>query len=189
MGRDRFLKPGGLMLPSKSRLFVAPIEDKAWRSSKVDIWKDVYGIDMSALRPLAVATACEKPQHRVVPPDSLLAPAIEILGIDLHTVTDKDLKRFEVPLNFKVPAGQKLDGFVSWFECDFGEAGCLLSTSPTCTPTHWRQTAFYFRQPMEGGNSSYGITVDGLITVERHETYSRGYRVTFELSAPGHKRR
>merc|ERR1712039_1161216 len=163
--------------------------DRAWRSSKVDVWKNVHGIDMSALKPLAEATACEKPQHRLVPTDSLLAPPIEILAIDLHTVKEKDLKRFEAPLAFKVPAGQRLDGFASWFECDFGDAGCLLSTSPTSPPTHWRQTAFYFRQPMEGGNSSYGTTVNGLVTVERHETYSRGYRVTFELSAPGQKRR
>merc|ERR1712232_856302 len=116
---------------------------------------------MSALTPLATATACESPQHRFVPADSLLGPAIEILAIDLATVQQSDLKRFEAPLSFTVPAGRRLDGFVSWFECEFGEAGWLLSTSPTSAATHWRQTAFYLKQSMEGGGG--GVTVEGKV--------------------------
>lgn len=184
--RDRYLKPGGLMLPSKSRLKVAPLQDGGWRDSKLGFWRSVAGIDMSALTPLAVATACEKPQHRLVPGEGLLGEAVEVLAIDLHTVKEADLRRFEVPLHFEVPAGRRLDGFASWFECEFGEAGWLLSTAPDQPATHWRQTAFYFRQPLEGGG---GVPVSGSLLVERHEAYSRGYRVTFELEAPGRKRR
>lgn len=184
--RDRFLKPGGLMLPSACRLLAAPLEDDAWRSSKIDFWNSVHGIDMSVLRPLAAATACEKPQHRLVPEAGLLAPPIQLLSIDLATVQDTDLQKFEQALDFKVPAGRRLDGIATWFECDFGDAGCLLSTSPSEPATHWRQTAFYFRQPMEGGG---GIRVTGNMEVERLEDFSRGYRVTFTLGAPGRKSR
>lgn len=42
--RDAHLKPGGLMLPSACRLFLAPIEDGAWRRDKVDFWQSVHGI-------------------------------------------------------------------------------------------------------------------------------------------------
>mmetsp|Transcript_58826 Transcript_58826/g.117705 ORF Transcript_58826/g.117705 Transcript_58826/m.117705 type:complete len:379 (+) Transcript_58826:77-1213(+) len=184
--RDKYLKPGGIMLPSRCRLQMAPLEDDAWRKSKVDFWQDVHGIDMSALVPLATATACEKPQHRVVAASSLLAPPFEVLALDLATVKDAELGRFETNLSFEVPAGRRLDGFVAWFECDFGVAGQLLSTSPSEAPTHWRQTVFSLRQPLDGGG---GRTVEGLVTIERHEAYSRGYRVTFELKCPGRKRR
>jgi len=184
--RDKYLKPGGLMLPSRARLMVAPLEDRRWRDAKVGFWRKVHDIDMSALVPLAEATACDKPQHRLVPSDGIVASPMEVLSIDLHTVTEKDLKRFEQPLRFEIPAGRILDGFATWFECEFGAAGWLLSTAPSSPATHWKQTAFCFRNPIEGGG---GIPIDGLMSVERHEEYSRGYRVTFELSAPGRKRR
>mmetsp|Transcript_13745 Transcript_13745/g.18580 ORF Transcript_13745/g.18580 Transcript_13745/m.18580 type:complete len:378 (-) Transcript_13745:261-1394(-) len=184
--RDKYLKPGGTMLPSSCRLLMAPLEDTAWRESKISFWREVQGIDMSALVPLAAATACEKPQHRVVAPDSLLAPPTEVLALDLATVKEAELGRFEANLSFEVAAGRRLDGFVAWFECDFGSAGRLLCTSPSEAPTHWRQTVFSLRHPLEGGG---GLKVEGLVTIERHEAYSRGYRVTFELKCPGRKRR
>jgi len=86
-----------------------------------------------------------------------------------------------------VPPGGRLDGFASWFDCDFGTAGRLLSTAPSKPLTHWRQTAFYLRQPLEGGAS--GLSVTGSVVVEQLEDYTRGYRVTFELSAPARKQR
>lgn len=184
--RDRYLKPGGLMLPSRCRLHLAPLQDGAWRDAKLDFWRSVSGIDMSALVPLATATACEKPQHRLVPVDGLIGPAMEILNLDLHTAKESDLRRFQADLRFDVPPGGRLDGFASWFDCDFGEAPDKLSTAPTAEPTHWRQTAFYFRQPIEGGG---GITIEGTVSVEIHEAFSRGYRVTFDLQAPGRKSR
>lgn len=184
--RDRYLKPGGLMLPSGCRLQMAPIEDGPWRDSKLKFWRSVQGIDMSALEPLATATVCGKPHHRLVAPDALIGPATEVVALDLLTVKESDLRNFEVPIKFEVPAGRRLDGFVAWFECDFGSASGVLSTAPSEAPTHWRQTAFYLRQPLEGGG---GLSVEGFVILQRHEVYSRGYRVTFELSAPGRKRR
>eukprot|EP00933_Yihiella_yeosuensis_P038247 TRINITY_DN32199_c0_g1_i3.p1 TRINITY_DN32199_c0_g1~~TRINITY_DN32199_c0_g1_i3.p1 ORF type:complete len:384 (-),score=81.45 TRINITY_DN32199_c0_g1_i3:84-1148(-) len=184
--RDRYLKPGGLMLPSRSRLLAAPIEDKTWRESKIDYWNSVHGIDMSMLVPLANATACERPQHRCVSADGILAEPVELFNLDLHTVKDADLQRFEAELNFDIPAGRRVDGVTTWFECEFGAAGWLLSTSPKDSPTHWKQTTFYFKQPLEGGG---GIRIEGSVVIERHETFSRGYRVNFNIGAPGRKRR
>jgi hypothetical protein len=186
--RDKYLRPGGLMLPSQCRLKIAPIEDRSWRGEKLEYWKSVRGIDMSALIPLATATACEKGQHhRVKESDLLLDSAIEVLSLDLHTVTEADLGRFERSFSFELPAGRLFGGFVSWFECEFGEAGWLLSTGPAEECTHWRQTAFHFRQPIA---SEGGLTVDGSMVVERHEAYTRGYNVTFDVkTSPGFRRR
>lgn len=184
--RDRFLKPGGLMLPSCCRLMMAPLEDGSWRDSKLTFWHNVHGVDMSALVPLATATACSKPHHRLVDPQGVLGQAIEVVSLDLATVKEADLQNLEKNIKLHVPAGRRLDGFVAWFECDFGMAEHILSTAPSQAPTHWRQTAFYFQQPLEGGG---GLDVEGLVSMTRHEVYSRGYRVAFELHAPGRKRR
>ena len=50
--RDRFLKPDGLVLPSTAEIHIAAFSDGAW-DSKVEFWRDVYGVDMSAEMPLA----------------------------------------------------------------------------------------------------------------------------------------
>lgn len=184
--RDKYLKPGGLMLPSKCRLLLAPLQDDSWRESKIGFWRDVAGIDMSALAPLAAASYSQQPQHRLIPAEGLLAAPVEILALDLHTAQDGDLARFEAQLTFDLRAGSRLDGFASWFECDFGEAGMLLSTAPGKPPTHWKQTTFYLRQPLEAGG---GVSVSGSVRVTRHEEFSRGYRADFELAAPGRAKR
>merc|ERR1712183_31829 len=82
--RDRYLRPGGSMLPSRCRLLVALMEDTTWRDSKFEFWKSVHGIDMSALVPLAKATRCEQGEHRFVDPAALLSEPVEVLAIDLH---------------------------------------------------------------------------------------------------------
>merc|ERR1712072_324218 len=93
--RDRYLKPGGLMLPSRSRLLLAPLQDDVWREGRVDYWSDVHGIDMSVLAPLAAAAASEHPQHRLVPAEGILAEPAELLSLDLSSVQEADLKKFE----------------------------------------------------------------------------------------------
>ena len=183
--RDRYLKEGGQMLPSKCRLLMAPIQD-GWREEKLHFWRSVSGIDMSPLVPLATATFCAVPQHRLVDSEALLGEALEVLSMDLHTVQCADLEKFEADIKLALPAGSRLDGIAMWFECEFGNAGWLLSTSPQKPATHWKQTVFYMRDPVEGGG---GVSISGKVRLEHHEEFSRGYRVTFYLKIPGRKSR
>lgn len=185
--RDRYLKPGGIMLPSRCRLWLAPLEDSAWRESKVGYWNDVHGLDMSMLASVATATACEHPQHRIVPAEAILTEPIEMLSLDLGTVQEADLKKFEKNFSFGIPAGRRVDGFVAWFDCEFGQAGWLLSTAPSKPATHWRQTVFALKEPLDGGGGFFQVS--GSAVIQSHEEYTRGYRVNLELDAPGCKRR
>merc|ERR1712113_155705 len=103
------------MLPSRCRLQMAPLQNNAWRDSKVEFWRNVHAIDMSALVPLAISTGCEKPQHHLVPADGVLGNAVEILAFDLLTVQEADLKNFEATFSFEIDSGCRLDGFATWF--------------------------------------------------------------------------
>ncbi|CAK8565621.1 unnamed protein product [Lathyrus sativus] len=47
--RDHWLKPGGLILPSSASLYIAPVTHTDRYSDSVDFWRNVYGIDMSAI--------------------------------------------------------------------------------------------------------------------------------------------
>eukprot|EP00419_Tripos_fusus_P009978 CAMPEP_0172659436 /NCGR_PEP_ID=MMETSP1074-20121228/3429_1 /TAXON_ID=2916 /ORGANISM="Ceratium fusus, Strain PA161109" /LENGTH=345 /DNA_ID=CAMNT_0013474913 /DNA_START=53 /DNA_END=1091 /DNA_ORIENTATION=- len=106
--RDRFLKPGGLMLPSRCRLLMAPLQDDSWRESKLKFWQNVYGVDMSALVPLATATACSKPQHRLVDASGLVGEAVEVVCFDLAKVKEADLRNIEKSIKLQVPEANGL---------------------------------------------------------------------------------
>lgn len=42
--RDRWLKPGGLMLPDQATLFVGAIEDEQYKKEKIDCKSDIWAI-------------------------------------------------------------------------------------------------------------------------------------------------
>ncbi|KAF2323800.1 hypothetical protein GH714_036983 [Hevea brasiliensis] len=50
--RDRWLKCGGIILPSNATLYMAPVTHPDRYSESIDFWRNVYGIDMSAMMPL-----------------------------------------------------------------------------------------------------------------------------------------
>ncbi|KAG4948680.1 hypothetical protein JHK85_042533 [Glycine max] len=43
--RDRWLKPGGLMLPSKATLYMAPVTNTKRYEESINYWNSVYGIN------------------------------------------------------------------------------------------------------------------------------------------------
>ena len=53
--RERFLRPGGAIIPSSVQLFVAPVEATDLYRRTVDVWcQQIHGIDVSPIRTLAV---------------------------------------------------------------------------------------------------------------------------------------
>lgn len=52
--RDKWLKPGGIILPDKACLYLTSVEDGDYKQHKIDFWYDVYGFDMSCIRKLAL---------------------------------------------------------------------------------------------------------------------------------------
>ncbi|KAM9886324.1 hypothetical protein OXX69_013781, partial [Metschnikowia pulcherrima] len=43
--RDKYLVPGGLILPDKCSMYIAGIEDGNYKNDKIHYWEDVYGFD------------------------------------------------------------------------------------------------------------------------------------------------
>lgn len=48
--RDKWLVPGGLLFPDKAKMYVAAIEDEKYKTSKLNFWDKVYGVDMSCMK-------------------------------------------------------------------------------------------------------------------------------------------
>lgn len=49
--RDKWLKkPGGLILPNRAQILIAPIEDSRHKCRKIDWWNNVYNFNMKCIR-------------------------------------------------------------------------------------------------------------------------------------------
>lgn len=64
VARDRWLRPGGLMMPSRAHIHAAPVSLHAFRRSTIDFWDDVHGFNLTALKPRAWDSAMASPLVR-----------------------------------------------------------------------------------------------------------------------------
>jgi hypothetical protein len=64
VARDRWLRPGGLMMPSRARIHAAPVSLRAFRRSTIDFWDDLHGFNLTALKPRAWDAAMASPLVR-----------------------------------------------------------------------------------------------------------------------------
>lgn len=55
--RDKWLKPGGLLFPDKATLYIAATNSKNVKEEVNTFWSDVYGFDMSVMKPMVLMDA------------------------------------------------------------------------------------------------------------------------------------
>jgi protein arginine N-methyltransferase 1 len=125
--RDRWLKPGGILLPDRARLFLAPLDDVAGISSK----------HFPSLR----ETISSQMWVSVIDPTRFLAEPSCILDLDLYTIQEPDIKSYETGFSFDFNETGILNGFGLWFDVLFNQTKppVTLSTAPWLPPTHWAQ--------------------------------------------------
>jgi predicted RNA methylase len=154
--RDKYLKPGGLMVPSAMTMWVAPVADEEFVADHVSFWRDVYGFDMKAMQ----EGIYEEARVEVMPEKSICGKPFPFKGLDLYKVAKEDLS-FSVKWKSALERDiDQLDGLLIWFDNFFDvDAGASLpaletttdafikqkngnaafSTGPFKTPTHWKQ--------------------------------------------------
>jgi len=64
--RDRFLKPDGIMLPQTCHVFCAPVDLEGFHQEHVEFWGNVFGFDMSPIKPLIHPLAASAPDQTVM---------------------------------------------------------------------------------------------------------------------------
>eukprot|EP01043_Picozoa_sp_COSAG02_P046874 COSAG02_NODE_4430_length_5367_cov_3.587699_4_plen_313_part_00 len=85
VARDRWLRPGGLMLPSRATIFAAPLS----LGRSLSWWRNVYGFDFSPVISRVIEEAANhNPQcDRVVDNADVMAQREVVAEIDCTTVT------------------------------------------------------------------------------------------------------
>ncbi|XP_028290421.1 protein arginine N-methyltransferase 6 [Gouania willdenowi] len=152
--RDRWLKPGGVILPSRAELYISPICDPLVED-RLHFWysvKDQYGVDMSCMwdfarkciknSDIAVSSVCVE--------DVLSHPA-RFAELDLNTVTVEQLRTVSGPFTCAAFGSAAVNAFCVYFTVTFPcpDKPLVLSTSPFKPETHWKQAVMYLDAPLE----------------------------------------
>ncbi|XP_017215192.1 probable protein arginine N-methyltransferase 6 isoform X1 [Daucus carota subsp. sativus] len=127
--RDRWLKPGGLILPSIATLYMAPVTHPDRYGESIDFWRNVYGIDMSPLVPLAKQCAFEEPSVETISGENVLTWPHVVKLVDCYTVTNQELESITTKFNFQSMLRAPFHGFAFWFDVEFIGPGTFSAYS------------------------------------------------------------
>lgn len=176
IARDRWLRPGGLILPSRATLYIAAAEDFELEAKRFSWWESVYGFDLSA-----VAEHCRtEPLVDFVDAEALVTDAAPLLELDIAAMTtaEQDFGR-----NFELVAlrTETVHALAGWFDVDFPTDTSVtsLTTAPSAPTTHWKQTLFYLPRPLKVRK---GERLRGRIEVRQDAVRKRSLRIRIELT-------
>ncbi|XP_033727740.1 protein arginine N-methyltransferase 1-like [Pecten maximus] len=188
VARDRWLAPGGLMLPSVATLYLMPVamDDYIWEHFQ--FWDNVYGYDLSPLKSTAMANAIQQPVITTLSNDEKLAEPQTVVDLNLYETTQEDIEQLYAKLSFNILVDGTVHGFAAWFDVDFqGPVGTspqdsctsvTLSTAPGASTTHWKQTVFFLP-------SAFLVQVGEVITckleLSQDQANKRQYNISLEM--------
>lgn len=158
LARDRWLKPGGAILPDTATMFVAGFGRGV---TSVPFWENVYGFDMSCIGNELIEEAARLPIIDVVDSSHIMTNTAVLQSFDLAKMTPDEMD-FTSTIELKCKSDDPTDakyktttcyGVVLWFDTGFTKRFCKerpinLSTSPYTPPTHWAQTILTFTEPI-----------------------------------------
>ena len=137
--RDRYLSPGGTMLPNRCTISLVALSDPARYDSLVGFWADVYGFKMSCMRSPILAEASVE----VVPAAAVVSAPATVLNLDIIRCKVEDTE-FDARFTLRIERSCDLTALVGYFDTFFDLTSPVsFSTGPAATPTHWKQTVFY----------------------------------------------
>ena len=137
--RDRLLKEGGLILPHRLRLFVAPVQADEGLYAPFAWEQTLHGLTFRALRSYAEANpgGYLYRTYNPLPLEAFLAEPQPVVDVDLLTATSAELPA-SVRYSETVSREGVLHGFCVFFEARFDEE-LSITTSPVdpARAVHW----------------------------------------------------
>ncbi|CAH1393140.1 unnamed protein product [Nezara viridula] len=182
----KWLKPGGIMFPSKGDLHIAPFMDDALfmeQTSKASFWVQTcfHGVDLSSMRDAATKEYFRQPIVDTFDMRICMAKSIRH-SVDFTVANETDLHKIVIPLEFYILETGTVHGLAFWFDVAFtGSSQTVwLSTSPTEALTHWYQVRCLLESPLF---AKAGQLLTGTVTLQANQRQS--YDVTIDLSIEG----
>ncbi|BGP26295.1 hypothetical protein Rt10032_c10g4330 [Rhodotorula toruloides] len=190
--RDKYLSPSGLMVPSQTSILWSVYAGQGWYDDRVKFWDEVYGFEMKAMKEKIEDEAIIE----VMDEGEVVSSEVSIADIFTQTATIASLSftsPFSLPItrapaNIDSSALFTMYGFLAHFDTYFTSAPRLADSSKRAssvsesdgevffttgawsTPTHWKQTFFLLREPIQ---VRVGDKVEGQVKVGKNEDNSR----------------
>lgn len=143
--RDKYLREGGTILPNRCALFLCASGDVTNHESAIGFWNDVYGFTMRCM----INDVVQEASVEKVNADSILTNSAELINIDIKTCTTEAVD-FSSDFELEVLKDGKVVSFVGYFDTYFELPNSVeFSTGPHAETTHWKQTVFYLKEPIE----------------------------------------
>lgn len=135
MARDRWLAPGGKIIPARVTAWMAPIELPSFDDA-IEHWRTrPHGVDLSLISEL-LANETPMTQAEMHPADLLAGPQ-EMWTHDAYTCSLEEADQpFVAKLAFVARRAGKLSCLATWFSADMGD-GEMLTNAVGAPDTHW----------------------------------------------------
>ncbi len=140
---ERFLAPGGTMIPRSLRQYVVPIvSDRLWKD--LNVWPTVdHGLVFAA----AEKKTLQNVYVREIGPSDLLRGADAAKEWDSVDFTRKNDSVRGRDVSWRLASPVTVYGFCLFWEAELVQ-GVTLSTSPTAPATHWQQIYLPVLEPL-----------------------------------------
>lgn len=182
--RDRYLKPGGRLLPDRAELWLAPICAPQLHAKHVSCWSDsrLHGLDYSLARAFA-ANEMLFLERDALHGSTRLAPGAVLSEVDLAAATSADCKG---EARSRVEVSGLCHGLLGWIRIKLEDE--WMSTAPDSPPVHWSPVMLPIDPPLalaEGedlamtllrpahGDWTWSVTSGG--ESRRHSTFLAGF--------------
>jgi len=140
--RDKYLKPGGTLIPHIGKMFIAPVEAALLYQHHVGSWaSNILGIDYNAVKNYAVNDLYH--DHFDTAALNFLADPQILSTLDFRTAVSASCKQ---EINFETQQTGICHGWIGWFDLNIGHE--ILSTSPEAEKTHWSQVFLPLQTPI-----------------------------------------
>lgn len=140
MARDRWLKPGGKIIPGRVTAWLAPVSMAEFDDSLAYWHSHPHGVDMSLIASTMTQETFHTQEH--LTPDSLLATPQRMWSVNPYTCPLQEADRsFTAELPFAAARAGTVSGFVAWFTAEMGD-GSTLTNAVGAPDTHWGRTLF-----------------------------------------------
>ncbi len=143
LARDRFLRPGGALIPNRARMLVAAVSVPQFYSTHITRWSTpMLGIDFSRARRFAGNTVYYQSLQEL--DAKLLGEATELLDMDFSTC---QMAECHSSVDLTMSEAGTCHGLLGWFDMLLGDT--WLSTGPGAAPLHWSVAFLPVDPPLE----------------------------------------
>lgn len=141
--RDRYLKPGGQLLPDRAQLWLAPLSAPQLHAKHVGHWTEpVMGLDYSHARNFAANEILWLRREELVGTRRLAEGAV-LADLDLATVSSADCRG---EAECRVDAAGDCHGLLGWIRIRLLDQ--WLSTEPEAPEVHWSPVVLPIDPPL-----------------------------------------